>query len=389
MDALLECCCGMDIHRDMVEACILKGLTNEPQAIRAQFKATRSGLTNLVSWLIDNDCFQMAMESTGVYWHPVYEAIEDHMPYIERLMVVNAHHMRNLPGRKNDIKDAEWIANLLRHGLLEASFVPGRDIRNLREYSRLHKSFVEERTRYVNRLEKFLQIHGFKLSSVMSNIIGVSGRNLLNTLAEKGSISATDVFSAVGKRLKKPIDEIEASVCGCINSHERIILKIILKKIDNANADIADILLSMQALCQPFQKQVEQMCSIPGIDVTAALAILGEISEYPEEAFSCAEKLCSWAGLSPRNDESAGKVKSRKVLHGNSYIKSILCQVAWAAVRSRKSHFHQWFWSNQGRLGRKKAIIAVSRKCLKLIYHLLKNGEFYSPEIALKKSMHS
>lgn len=384
MQALLECCCGMDIHRDMVEVCILKGLTSEPEAIRAQFKTTRADLSNLVLWLTDNDCFHMAMESTGVYWHPVYEAIEEQSPYFEHLMVVNAHHMRNLPGRKSDIKDAEWIATLLRHGLLEASFVPERTIRNLREYSRLYKSFVGERTRYINRLEKFLQTHGFKLSSVMSNIIGVSGRNLLNTLAEKGIISVTDVLLAVGKRLKKPIDEIESAVCGSINADEIIMLKLILKKIDDAEADIQSILLAMQKLCLPFQKQIEQLCSIPGIDTTAAIAILGEISECPVEIFSSAEKLCSWAGLSPRNDESAGKVKSRKILHGNPYIKSILCQVSWAAVRSRKSHFHDWFWSNQGRLGRKKAIIAVSRKCLKLIYNLLKTGELYSPEIASK-----
>ena len=360
MQALLECCCGIDIHRDMVEACILKGLTNEPQAIRAQFKTTKSDLSNLVSWLNDNECYHIAMESTGVYWYPVYEAIEEQSIYIEHMMVVNAHHMRNLPGRKSDVKDAEWIANLLRHGLLEASFIPDRVIRNLREYSRLHKSFVEERTRYINQLEKFLQIHGFKLSSVMSNIICVSGRNLLNTLAEKGSISVSDVLLAVGKRLRKPIDEIEAAVCGSINSHESVMLKLILKKIDDAEADITSILLAMQELSQPFQKQVDQVCSVPGVDTISALAILGEISECPGETFSSAEKLSSWAGLSPRNDESAGKVKSRKILHGNPYIKSILCQVAWAAVRSRKSHFHAWFWSNQGRLGRKKAIIAVS-----------------------------
>jgi transposase len=291
--------------------------------------------------------------------------------------------MRNLPGRKNDVKDAEWIATLLRHGLLEASFVPDRITRDLREYSRLHKSFVEEKSRYINRLEKFLQTHGFKLSSVMSNIICVSGRKLLNILADTGTISVSDVANAVGKRLKKPIEEIEAAVCGSINFHERTLLKLILKKIDDSQEDIKTILADMQELAAPYQEALNQIISIPGIDITSALTIIGESSATPQDSFDSKEKLCSWAGLSPRNDESAGKVKSRKTLHGNPYIKSILCQVAWSAVRSRNSNFNKWFWSHQGKLGRKKAIIAVARKILALIYVLLQKHEFYDSNIAL------
>lgn len=382
MQALLECCCGIDVHRDMVEVCILRGTTDEPEVVRSQFKTTKPDLMNLVNWLSQNECFHIAMESTGVYWRPVYEAIEQQSKYYENMMVVNAHHMRNLPGRKTDTKDAEWIATLLRHGLLESSFVPDRVIRNLREYSRLHRSFVGERTRYINRLEKFLQTHGFKLSSVMSNIIGVSGRNLLNTLAETGSLNSSEVAKAVGKKLRTPIEEIESAVCGSINVDERIMLKLILKKIDDSLADIDSVLKSMQELAKAYEVQTEIIKSIPGIDINATLAIVGEISATPQDKFDSAEKLCSWAGLSPRNDQSAGKVKSRKIMHGNPYVKSILCQVAWSAVRSRNSYFNSWFWSHQGKLGRKKAIIAVSRKILKLIYHLLKTNQRYNMEIA-------
>lgn len=382
MQALLECCCGIDVHRDMVEVCILKGFSDKPQAIHSQFKTTKKELFHMVQWLAQYDCFHIAMESTGVYWRPVYEAIEEHSAYYENMMVVNAHHMRNLPGRKSDIKDAEWIATLLRHGLLENSFVPERIIRDLREFSRLHKSFVGEKSRYINRLEKFLQTHGFKLSSVMSNIVCVSGRNLLNTLAQKGTLSPEDVICAVGKRLRTSIDEIEAAVCGSINKQEQLMLSLLLRKIDTTQKDIEDILEIMQDIATPFESQIEIVCSIPGIDKIAALTIIGEISDAPQESFSSAEKLCSWAGLSPRNDESAGKVKSRKILQGNPYIKSILCQVSWSAVRSRKSIFHQWFWSHQGKLGRKKAIIAVSRKILRLIYLLLSSEKLYNPNIA-------
>lgn len=384
MQALLFCCCGVDVHRDMIEVCILKGVDNDPRVFRAQFKTTQSELKRFVTWLQDYNCLHIAMESTGVYWRPVYEVIEEHLQNYEQLLVVNAHHMRNLPGRKNDIKDAEWIATLLRHGLLESSFVPERIIRNLREYSRLHRSFVQERSRYLNRLEKFLQSHGFKLSSVLSNIIGLSGRNLLNTLAEKGCIDPKDVVKAVGNRIKRPLEEIESAVCGKLVLSECKLLQYLLKKIDDSQKDITSILSEMESLSHPYKKALAQLDSIPGIDMTAALAIMAEISSKPQESFLTSAHLCSWAGLSPRNDESAGKVKSRKVLHGNPYIKSILCQCAWAAVRSRKSPLAKWFWSHQGKLGRKKAIIAVARKILALSYTLLKNDEFYDPNIASK-----
>lgn len=292
--------------------------------------------------------------------------------------------MRNLPGRKNDVKDAEWIATLLRHGLLESSFVPERIIRSLREYSRLHKAFVQERSRYLNRLEKFLQTHGFKLSSVLSNIIGLSGRNLLNTLVQNGCITSADVIKAVGRRIKRPLEEIESAVCGTLIKSECRLLEHLLKKLDDSQNDINAILLDMQELIHPYQKKIEELDSIPGVDITAALAILAEIGANPQENFSSTAHVCSWAGLSPRNDESAGKVKSRKVLHGNPYIKSILCQCAWAAVRSRKSQFALWFWSHQGKLGRKKAIIAVARKMLTVSYTLLKNNEFYDSIKALR-----
>jgi len=382
MQALLECCCGIDIHKDMIEACILKGKGNKPKAIRAQFKTTQADLQNFVAWLSENHCFYIAMESTGVYWRPVYEVIEEYAQHYEQLMVVNARHMRNLPGRKNDIKDAEWIATLLRHGLLESSFVPERIIRSLREFSRLHKSFVQERARYLNRLEKFLQVHGFKFSSVLSDITGLSGRNLLNILVTKGCITPDDVIKAVGKRIKRPLAEIESAVCGTLTKSECRLLEHLLKKIDDAQEDIDAILADMQELIRPYQKALEQLDSIPGIDTTAALAILAEISATPQTNFKTAAHICSWAGLAPRNDESAGKVKSRKILHGNPYIKSILCQCAWAAVRSRKSSFALWFWSHQGKLGKKKAIIAVARKILVVAYTLLKNDEFYDSQIA-------
>ena len=189
MEALLYCCCGLDVHKDLIEACILRGEGLEPDAVRESFGTTKPELKRLTVWLSHNDCYSVAMESTGVYWKPIFEALELCSEYLENVWVVNANHMRNLPGRKTDVGDAEWIATLLRHGLLEKSFVPPAAIRDLRECSRLHRTFVQERCRYVNRLEKFLQAHGFKFSSVMKDILSVSGRKLLNILRDTGSLS--------------------------------------------------------------------------------------------------------------------------------------------------------------------------------------------------------
>lgn len=374
MEALMYCCCGLDVHKDIIEACILRGLTEQPEVIREQFRTTRPELHRLIRWMTSNDCYNLAMESTGVYWKPVYYVLEHSTPYLESIWVVNASHMRNLPGRKSDVADAEWIATLLRHGLLEKSFVPPVDIQNLRECSRLHQSFVQEKCRYINRLEKFLQAHGFKFSSVMSDTLCMSGRNLLVLLRDRGSITPEDVELNC-RRLRKPTETIAEAVCGMINDAEQRILKQLLHKIDTAQDDIASILEDMRQLVTPYHAQMEIIDSVPGFDEESAMKIIAEISAAPQEAFSSPEKLCSWAGLSPRNDESAGKVKSRKIMHGNRYVKSILCQTAWAAVRVRKSPFHAWFWSHYRKLGKKKAIIAVARKLLKLIYILLSKNE--------------
>ena len=380
MQALLECCCGLDIHRDMLEACVLKGDSDTPEIIRKQFKTTPGELIHLVSWLNDHACFHVAMESTGVYWRPVYEIIEKHYVACRHLIVVNARHMRNLPGRKTDVKDAEWIATLLRHGLLEASFVPDRVTRTLREYSRTYKAEVQEKSRLLNRIEKFLQNHGFKLSSVLSNIVGVSGRNLLQKLVDNGSISTEDIKRVINKRNKCSVEEIQAAVCGELEEYERKLLHHLIQRLDYCEESIANLLTEMANLAAPYRSVLEVMDSIPGIDLTSALAILAEIGPAPMSSFKTPEHLSSWAGLAPRNDESAGKIKSKKIMHGNPYIKSILCQVAWAATRSRHSVLAKWFWFHQGKLGKKKAIVALSRKILSLIYVLIQREELYDPD---------
>ena len=383
MQPILECCCGVDVHKDMIEACIIQGI-KQPNIIRQQFSTIPSDLKEFVQWLYDNDCYHIAMESTGVYWKPVYECIEEFSPYYENIIVANAHHMRNLPGRKSDVKDAEWIATLLQHGLLEPSFVPERTIRNLREYSRAYKNYVSEKSRCINRLEKFLQAHGLKLSSVLSDITSVSGIRILTLLSERGSLSLDDVKKAVSSRTKCSALEIQSAICGRLNINECFLLSDFLDQLSSIQIRLDKILTMMATISEPYKKLLDQLDSIPGIDTTAAMLILAEIGANPQEVFKSSAHLCSWAGLSPRNDQSAGKISSRKIMPGNPYIKSILCQVAWAAVRTRKNPFGNWFWSHQAKLGRKKAIIAVSRKILSLIYHLIATDQFYDNDIAMK-----
>lgn len=383
MQAILECCCGVDVHKDMIEACIIQGLEN-PVLIRQQFSTIPSELQAFVQWLYENDCYHIAMESTGVYWKPIYETIEEFSPYYESIIVANAHHMRNLPGRKTDVKDAEWIATLLQHGLLEPSFVPDRTIRNLREYSRTYKNYIREKSRCINRMEKFLQTHGFKLSGVLSDINNVSGIRILTILSEKGSLSVDDVKNAISSNTKCSAEEIQSAICGRLNVNERFLLSDSLDQLSSLQKRIDKILAMMATISEPYKKLLDQLDSIPGIDITAAMLILAEIGPVPQEVFPSPAHLCSWAGLSPRNDQSAGKISSKKIMPGNPYIKSILCQSAWAAVRSRNTPFGHWFWSHQGKLGKKKAIIAVSRKILALIYLLLQTDQFYDSELALK-----
>ena len=376
MQPILECCCGVDVHKDMIEACIIKGLEN-PRFIRMQFSTFPSSLKDFVEWLYKNDCYHIAMESTGVYWRPVYEAIEAHSPYYENIIVANAHNMRNLPGRKTDIKDAEWIATLLQHGLLEPSFVPERMIRDLREFSRTYKNAVSDKTRCLNRLEKFLQTHGFKLSSVLSDINSVSGINILSLLALKGSLTVEEVSSVLRGKHKHTAEDIQKAICGTLNTNECFLLQDFIDEVKHIQEHINKILDKMQEIAEPYSEIIARLDSIPGIDITAALLILAEIGDCPQQSFKTSKHLCSWAGLSPRNDESAGKIKSKKIMPGNPYVKSILCQVAWVAVKNRKTPLGNWFWSHQARLGKKKAIIAISRKILTLSYALISNNTFY------------
>jgi transposase len=377
MQAILYCCCGIDVHNEMIEACILKGF-NQAEEIRAQFQNSPSGLKLFTEWLDKNDCYSVAMESTGVYWKPIYEIIESR-EYVENIYVVNAHHMRNVPGRKTDKKDAQWIATLFQHGLLEPSFVPDRIFRDLREIARTYEKCVGEKSRYINRTEKLLQAYGFKLSSVLSDIFTKTGLNILHVLAEKGYISVDEIRRCIAGTVKHTPEEIYEAISGTLNKSERCLLAFLLDKYERAVDDLARLVDLMREVAEPYKTALQQIDSVPGFDEIAALLVLAEITDKPSESFASPEQICSWAGLTPRNDESAGKVKSKKILKGNSYLKPILCQSAHAARKSKKSPYRDWYWSHVKRLGDSKTIIAIARKLLSAVYAILRDNTYYQP----------
>ena len=387
LEEILECSCGLDVHEEMIEACILK--TGAKTAYRAKFGCTSIELDRLCEWINSHGCKDIAMESTGVYWMPVYARIEEKCPDYHSLLVINAYEIKNMPGRKSDVADAHWIATLLKRGLLRKynSFIPEHAVRNMREVSRLRRKITGQKITAINQLEKFLQIHGFKFSSVFSSITGVSATALLKRLAEQGKISIRDIYDCCNKRLKHVPEDIMTAVNGELNEVERKLLCFHMKRIDELNSQISELTQMLVEMFDEYKVQLEIAVSIPGISFDSAMEILSEISPEPKKAFITPEKICKWAGLTPRNDGSADSITDRRTLHGNPYVKSILVQCAWAAVKKRDSEFQKWFWPRQARLGRKKAIIAVARKLLYILYTLLARGVFYSPPVPASKAV--
>ena len=344
MKDLLEISCGLDVHKEKIVACILTGPLGKPtrSEIR-EFSTLIPDMIALRHWIVSKNCHHVAMESTGIYWMPIYEILEDAFSGDITLLVVNARHMKNVPGKKTDMRDSEWISTLLRAGLLNGSFIPEKRIREFRDLNRYRKSVIRDITSQKNRIEKFLQSSGFRLSSFISDIFGASGRNIILHLIEHGQIDKTALDSCLKTKTRNRIDEIETSL----------------------EEDMA-----------PFALQVEQLNSIYGISTTASCAIIAEIG-IDMKPFKTAEHICSWAGLCPGNNESAGKRKSTSVTKGNPYIKSMLCEIAWVIAGKRNTYLSAWYWRIKQKKGAKKAIVALARKLLVIIYTMLKQGTLF------------
>lgn len=377
MEALLETCCGLDIHKEEITACLLTGgLNTKPSAAIRTFSTMSSGLQDLKEWLEKSNCNHIAMESTGIYWIAPYEVLERINAGDVQLMVVNARHMKNVPGRKTDVKDSEWIATLLRCGMLKSSFIPPKDIRELRKSTRYRKSIVWDIASQKNRIEKHLQAAGFRLSVFLSDIFGVSGRNIMAQIILRGSVDKAVIDECLRGKTRSKIQEILESVNGTMDKFDRGMLSMKLKHLDTLTTHLAAVDEMIQKKVEPYTTMISFLTGIPGIGTISASGILAEIGDNMV-VFPTSEHLASWGGMSPGNNESAGKRKSTRTNPGNLYLKSILCEIAWVVSRMRGTYMSQWYWKVRQRRGTKRAIVALGRKILTIIYAILKSGQEY------------
>ena len=368
MEVIIERACGMDIHKDNITACIL---TSEGKEIQT-FSTKTVFLLQLIDWIKQHECTHVAMESTGVFWKPIVNLLE--AEGIE-FLVVNAQHMKALPGRKTDVKDSEWIAKLLRHGLLKASFIPDRNQRELRELVRYRRSIIEERARQHNRIQKVLEGANIKLGSVVSDIMGVSSRDMLRAIAN-GEDDPEKLANFARRTLKRKKDSLELALQGYVNPHQRLMIKTILTHIDFLSEQIEVLDQEVALRVTPFHKEVERLDSIPGIATRMAEQILAEIGTDIKKQFPSAAHLCSWAGLVPGHNESAGKRKSSKAQNGNKYLKSALVEAAHSVAAS-KNYLGAMYRRTAARKGKKRAAINVAHAMLRIAYYLLTRHEMY------------
>jgi transposase len=364
-------CCGIDVHKSVLVACIRRDLGGgKIQKETRSFATTLPELKLLAAWLAEQVCPVVAMESTGVYWRPVYHVL--HRSF--QVVVGNPRDMTRRPGKKTDKIDADWISELLAHGLIAPSFIPDPQIHALRDLTRLRVTLVQSRSQSKNRVHKILEDTNIKLSSVVTDLFGVSGRKMLNALITGERDSQRLAHLAVGT-LKKKIPQLEVALQGNFTEHHAAIIKMSVDQVDLLDRQIRDADERIAELSKPHDSSLQQLDSIPGVDLTAALAIVGEIGTDMTR-FGSDKRLASWTGVCPGNNESAGKRKSGKTRRGNRWLRRVLSQTAWAA-RKTDTFLGRTFRSLQARIGGKKAALAVGHKILVVAYHLLANGTTY------------
>ena len=367
MEVFLERCAGLDVHQASVVCCVLIGAPGRKvQKLLRSFGTTTRELEALRAWPAEHGVTHVGMESTGVYWKPVYAVLEGHID----LIVGNAHHIKNVPGRKTDVKDAEWIAQLVRHGLVASSFVPPPAIRDLRELVRYRRTLIETRTAMRNRVLKLLEGANIKLSGVASDVFGVSGMTMLEALAS-GTNNASEKASLARGRMRRKHAALEAALEGRMREHQCF-------------------LLGMQL--EPYQAQHRLLMQIPGVDWVTAASIIAEIGT-DMDVFATARRLAAWAGVAPGNYESAGKPKGAGTRRGNVFLKSAPFAAASAAVRTKGSYYRDKYNRLRARRGPVRAIMAIAHKLLIAAFHMLSKGEAfrdlgesYLDQVARKRS---
>ncbi|HHW27759.1 MAG TPA: IS110 family transposase [Firmicutes bacterium] len=387
MEAIIERCAGLDVHQESVVACAICGsLDRRPTITVAAYGTTTAELLALVDWLEALEITHVAMESTGVYWKPVWNLLEGHG---FTLILANAQRIKNVPGRKTDMKDAEWIARLLRSGLIESSFVPPTDVRDLRDLTRYRKKLRQDATSEKNRIHKVLQDANIKLSSYMSDLFGVSGRAILTSLIGGEVITETALELLVHGRLRSKLPSLVEALNGRLRRHHRDMIRFSWDHLCFLEQQIVTVEREIESHLQAYREKVDLLSTLPGVKPTAAAAILAEIGPDVKQ-FPSAGQLASWAGVSPGVYQSAGKVKRVRTLPGNAMLKATLCECAWAASMSRDTRLSACYWRLVKRMGKKKALIALAHTMLRIIYAMLRDNKSYEefgPDFGTKKRL--
>ena len=373
MEAIVERCCGLDVHQASVVACLLvsgPGKKKPHKEVRS-FGTMMGDLLALRDWLTKEGCTHVAMESTGVYWMPVYAALEGGFT----LIVGNATHIKNVPGRKTDVKDSEWLADLCRHGLIRPSFVPPPDLRELRDLTRYRRKLVESHTAEGNRLHRLLETANIKITSVVSELLGVSGRLMLRALIN-GTSTPAQMANLAKRRLRKKMAQLERALEGRVTDHHRFLLGMQLERVEQVERDIAKLDQRINAQLAPYQEQLARLMQIPGVDWVVATTIIAELG-VDMSVFPTAQHAAAWTGVCPGNNESAGRTKRQRARRGNEHLTTALVQAAVCASRTKGSYLKEKYWRLAARRGPNRAAMAVAHKILIAAYHMLATGTDY------------
>ena len=385
MEVLYPKCAGLDVHKDSVVACVRLAAQQEVTRHLATFGTTTSALLDLSEWLSSHGVTHVAMESTGVYWKPVWHALSgDAIPATPsapedvgafHLVLVNAMHIKKVPGRKTDVTDAEWIADLIAHGLVHASFVPPTPIQDLRALTRTRKQLTRERVQHVQRIQKTLEDANIKLASAISDVTGTTGRAILNAIAN-GETDPEKLADLVTTRIRAPRATIVESLRGNVRKPHCFLLRLHLTQVEALDAAIESIDVEVGERLEPFRKATDLLITMPGIGPVAAQALVSEIGEDMTR-FPSAAHLVSWAALCPGSDESAGKHRSRRTRKGPKWLKTLLVTAAWSAIKKKDGYLKALFHRIKRKRGNMKAIVAVAASMLRAIYYMLRDGMPY------------
>jgi len=367
-------CCGLDIHKESISACLIS--VNEHRKEHFEIKEFGTFFWDLVAlrdWLMANQCPIVAMESTGIYWRPVHNVLEGSV----EVVLANARHIKNVPGRKTDISDCKWLAGLLRHGLIKASFIPEKEVRQWRDLQTLRRTHVETVGDYKRRVHKLFETANVKIDCVVSDLFGVTGRNLIDLLCNgKLPFSVEDIEKCAKGSLRSKVQELKTSLEGFFGEHHRFQLNGMIRIISTLEGEIQCITERLAQLMKPHEDVLKRLDEIPGIHQVAAQSVISHIGITLNE-FASEAAFCSWAGLCPGNNESAGKRKSGRHFVRSHPFKTIMIEIAWAAIKKKASYYKEKYYRLKARLGAKKAITAIAHRIAKAIYHVIKDEQSF------------